>query len=409
MGALSPLFTDLPLAEHGLRWAASEISVAHPLDDGPAVILARDFDRVAERLGPRDGRSWQRLIAPFLEAEGLFADILAPLRIPKHPLAMARLGFYGWHSALRLAKRFDNAAARALLGGCAGHSILPFDKLLTGAVGLVFAISAHKTDWPVAVGGSGAITDALIGYLKTLGVRFETGRRVTARSELPEHRALLLNTDPFQLARIVDGLPVRYLRRLSRYRMGPATFKVDWALDGPIPWTDPICGEASTVHVGGSLEELHASESDAWNGRVCERPYLILCQQSVLDPTRAPAGRHTGYAYCHVPNGCDVDMTEVIEAQVERFAPGFRDRILARHGTGPAAFEAANPSLVGGAITGGAADLWQLFTRPVARLNPYTTPDPRVFLCSHSTPPGGGVHGMCGYWAARAALARALR
>jgi phytoene dehydrogenase-like protein len=262
-------------------------------------------------------------------------------------------------------------------------------------------------DWPVAEGGSRTIGGALASYLTSLGGRIETGVRVESLSALPDSRVVLFDTSPDQLVRIAgDALPARYRRRLERYRYGPGVFKVDWALDGPIPWRDPRCLDASTVHVGGTLAEICASERAMYAGSHHERPFLILCQQSDFDPSRAPEGRRTGYAYCHVPHGSTLDRTEVVEAQVERFAPGFRDRIVARHTMGPAGFHAYNPNYVGGAITGGVADAFQLFTRPVARLDPYSTPNPRLFLCSAATPPGGGVHGMCGYWAARSALRR---
>jgi phytoene dehydrogenase-like protein len=271
----------------------------------------------------------------------------------------------------------------------------------------MFAITGHVVDWPVPRGGSQSIAAALAGYLQHLGGEIRTGQHVSAFAQLPPARAYLFDTDPYQLADIAgDELPGSYRRRLRRYRYGPATFKLDWALDGPIPWRDPRCRQASTVHVGGTLEEIAAAERTVARGRVAERPYLILCQQSEFDTGRAPAGQHTGYAYCHVPAGSDVDVTAYIEAQVERFAPGFRDRILARHVTTPRDFEQHNPNYIGGAITGGSADITQLFTRPVARLDPYATPNPRLFICSASTPPGGGVHGMCGYHAAQSVLRR---
>jgi phytoene dehydrogenase-like protein len=408
MGILSPLFRELPLEAHGLRWIRPPASVAHPMPDGDAVLLYRSLERTRAELG-RDGAAWQRLVAPFLDApHALLADILAPLRVPEHPLAMLRFGLRAAFSANRLARAcFRDERARALFAGLAGHSILPLSHPLTAALGLVFAVTAHAEDWPVAAGGSHAITHALAGVFDGLGGAIETGRRVERLAELPEAKVVLFDTSPDQLARIAgDALPAGYRRRLLRYRYGPGVFKLDWALDGPIPWRDPRCREASTVHVGGRLDEIAASERDMWRGRHPERPYLIVCQQSEFDPTRAPAGRHTGYAYCHVPHASTLDRTEAVEAQMERFAPGFRDRILARHAIGPAWLADYDANFVGGAITGGAADAFQLFTRPVARLDPYSTPNPRLFLCSASTPPGGGVHGMCGYWAARSALRR---
>jgi phytoene dehydrogenase-like protein len=412
MGYLSPFFSTLPLAEHGLEWVRPGASVAHPLDDEPAVILWRSLERTAGGLGA-DGAAYRRLIEPYLEhGEGLMEDLLGPLGgIPNHPLLMARFGLTGLRSARRLAGgRFRERRARALLAGCAAHSILPLERMLTGAVGQLFLITAHLDEWPVVRGGSGGLAAALAGYLESLGGRIETGVRVTSPADLPPARVYLFDTDPRQLARIAGpALPSRYLRRLRRFRYGPGAFKMDWALDGPIPWQDQNCLMASTVHLGGTLEEIAAGEAAVWRGEHPERPYVLLVQQSQFDPSRAPAGKHTGYAYCHVPAGSTVDLTDVVEAQVERFAPGFRDRILARRATFPEDLERRNPNYVGGAITGGAADLRQMFTRPVARLDPYSTPNRRVFICSASTPPGGGVHGMCGYHAARSALKRIER
>jgi phytoene dehydrogenase-like protein len=321
---------------------------------------------------------------------------------------MLRFGLRAVFSANRLARLlFRGERARALFAGCAAHSILPLGQPLTAALGLLFAITAHVEDWPVAKGGSRAIARALASYFESLGGRIETGRRIERLEELPPARAILFDTSPEQLGRIAgDALPSGYRRRLARYRYGPGVFKLDWALDGPIPWTDPACLEASTVHVGGALEEICASERDMYRGRHSGRPFLILCQQSQFDPTRAPEGRHTGYAYCHVPHGSTLDMSDAIEAQVERFAPGFRDRILARHAMDTASLERDNPNYKGGAITGGVADAFQLWSRPVARIDPYTTPNPRLFICSAATPPGGGVHGQCGYWAAQSVLRR---
>ncbi|HXK22345.1 MAG TPA: NAD(P)/FAD-dependent oxidoreductase [Myxococcota bacterium] len=408
MGELSPFFRELPLSAHGLTWLHPQASVAHPLDDGPAVMLHRSLERTGEGLG-RDARAWARLVGPFVaHAHALLADAMAPLRVPSHPLLLLRFGLRAAFSANRLARLcFREERARALLAGCAAHAILPLTQPLTAAMGVLFAVTGHVVDWPVARGGSRAIGRALASYLESLGGRIETGRRVERLRDLPDAKVVLFDTSPDQLARIAgDALPAGYRRRLGRYRYGPGAFKLDWALDGPIPWRDPACREASTVHVGGTLEEICTSERDMYDGHHHDRPFLILCQQSEVDSTRAPAGQHTGYAYCHVPHGSTLDRTDAIERQVERFAPGFRDRILARHGTSPADFERLNPNYVGGAITGGVADLFQLWNRPVTRLDPYSTPNPRFFLCSASTPPGGGVHGMCGYYAARSALKR---
>jgi len=368
----------------------------------------RSLARTGEGLG-RDARAWRRLVGPFVaDPHALLADAMAPLRFPAHPLAFARFGLRAAFSANRLARLwFREERARALLAGCAAHSVLPLTQPLTAAMAVMFAVTAHAIDWPVAEGGTQTITRALVSHLRSLGGALETGRRIARLDELPAARVVLFDTSPDQLARIAgDALPAGYRRRLGRYRYGPGAFKLDWALDGPIPWRDPACREASTVHVGGTLAEICASERDMYRGRHPERPFLILCQQSEVDPTRAPAGKHTGYAYCHVPHGSTVDCSEAIERQVERFAPGFRDRILARHATSPADFERYNPNYRGGAITGGVADVLQLWNRPVTRLDPYATPNPRLFICSAATPPGGGVHGQCGYWAARSALRR---
>jgi phytoene dehydrogenase-like protein len=408
MGVLSPFFRRLPLDAHGLRWIHPPASVAHPLDDQPAVLLRRALDDTAAELD-QDAEAYRTLFAPFLgQPHDLLADLLGPLRLPRHPLLVARFGVRGVLPAtVWLRARFRGARARAALAGCAAHSILPLERPLTAAVGMIFALTAHVTDWPVAAGGSQAITRALASYLQQLGGRIDTGIHVRRLKHIPPARVVVFDTSPSQLADICAPLlPARYVRRLRRYRYGPGTFKLDWALDGPIPWRDPRCLEASTVHVGGTLAEIAAAEAAVWRGEHPQRPFVLVVQQSQFDPGRAPAGKHTGYAYCHVPAASNVDCTAAIEQQIERFAPGFRDRILARHRTLPADFERENPNDVGGAITGGVSDLFQFFTRPVARLDPYATPHPRLFICSASTPPGGGVHGMCGYFAARSARRR---
>jgi phytoene dehydrogenase-like protein len=406
MGILSPFFRSLPLEEHGLRWVKPPVSVAHPLDDGPAVLLRRSLSDTAGGLGV-DGPAYERLLAPFLvDPHGFLSDILGPPRIPRHPLRLLRFAMQALRSAGGLARgRFRGERARALFAGCAAHASLPLDRLTTAAFGLLFCVTGHIEEWPVAEGGSAALARALAGVLASFGGRIETGRMVRSLADVPPSRVLLFDTSPTQLASLAEAvLPARYVRRLRRFRYGPGVFKIDWALDGPIPWNDPAVLRASTVHLGGTLDEVAAAEAAVWRGEHPERPFVLLCQQSLFDPSRAPEGKHTGYAYCHVPAGSTTDRTDAIERQVERFAPAFRQRILARHVMTTADFERYNPSFVGGAITGGVADLGQLFTRPVARWNPYTTPNPRIFLCSSSTPPGGGVHGMCGSFAARAAL-----
>jgi phytoene dehydrogenase-like protein len=410
MGELSPFLSTLPLAEHGLSWVHPEISVAHPLDDGPSVLLERSVDATAAALGV-DRDAYRKLMGGFVRVgRPLMADLLGPLRIPRHPFAMARFGFYGVRSALGLGRGlFVEPRARALLAGCAAHSILPLDKLLTAAVGLIFAFTGHLCDWPVALGGSRAIGAALASYLHSLGGQITTREPIRSLGQLPKARVVLFDLAPRQLIEIAgDRLPAGYLKRLARYRYGPGVFKLDWALSGPIPWKDRSALRASTVHVGGTLEEIADAEAAAFRGEHHPRPFVLVAQQSQFDFTRAPVGHHTGYAYCHVPHGSSVDVSTQIEAQIERFAPGFRDLIMARVAHTPGDFERYNPSFIGGVIAGGCADLTQLFTRPVARLDPYSTPAPGIFLCSAATPPGGGVHGMSGYFAARSA-ARRLR
>jgi len=408
LGILSPYLATLPLAEHGLTWIQPAASVAHPLDGQPAVILRKNLDATAGPLGS-DASAYRRLVGPLLRRpDDLIAEILGPAHLPRHPLLLARFGVPALLPATVLARTwFRGERARALLAGCAAHSILPLTRPVSAAVGLLFLVTGHVETWPIAQGGSAAITNALAGYLRTLGGRIETTRPVHSLSDLPPSRVVLFDTSPDQVATIASPvLPTTYVRRLRRFRYGPGIFKIDWALDGPIPWADPACLDSATVHLGGSLDEIAASEKAVWCGEHPDRPFTIVVQPSLFDASRAPSGKHTGWAYCHVPAGSTLDRTEALERQVERFAPGFRDRILARHVMTTADLEQYNANYVGGAITGGVTDLGQLFTRPVVRANPYATPNPDVFICSASTPPGGGVHGMCGYHAARAALRR---
>ncbi len=406
MGILSPYLKTLPLNDHGLRWIEPAASVAHPLDGQPAVLLKTSLEDTAENLGI-DKQAYIRLLSPFLKnPQGLLSDALAPLGIPDHPILLAKFGILGIRSALSLANsRFRGERAKALFAGCAGHSILPLDRPLTAALGLLFSITGHVKSWPIVQGGSKMIAESLSSYLKTLGVIIKTNVKISSMKQLPKTRAVLFDTNPFQLGEIAkDFLPKSYIRRLNHYRYGPGVFKLDWALDGPIPWADPRCLEASTVHLGGTLSEISFAEAEVWKGKHPEKPYALVVQQSQFDPSRAPKGKHTGYAYCHVPPGSTADLTEVLEKQMERFAPGFRDLVLARHSMNTSNFFAHNPNYIGGAITGGVADLTQAFFRPIARLNPYSTPNPHLYICSASTPPGGGVHGMCGYHAAKTVL-----
>jgi phytoene dehydrogenase-like protein len=403
----SPYLRSLPLADHGWALAHPPAPLAHPLDDGSAVMLQRSVELTGRGLGV-DESAYRRLFTPLVrQADDLFQAVLAPARAPRHPLTLGRFGLNAVRSAAGLAhSRFEGERARALFAGCAAHSLLSLRAPVSAAFGLVLALTAHAVGWPVTRGGSQRLADALASYLRQLGGRIETGRRVKSLDELPADAApVLLDLAPRGVLGLAgDRLPARYSRALKRYRYGPGVFKLDWALDGPIPWTAPEAASAGTLHLGGTLAEIVASEEAVARGEHPERPFVLLVQATVADPTRAPEGKHTGWAYCHVPNGSGLDMTSVIEAQVERFAPGFQDRILARSAMDCAEVERRNPNYVGGDINGGLQNVSQLFTRPVARPVPYSTPLDGVYLCSSSTPPGGGVHGMGGYWAARAAL-----
>ncbi len=407
LGVASPFFRTLPLAQHGLAWIEPPAPLAHPLDDGTAVVLERSIEATATSLG-RDAAAYRRLMEPIVTHWERLADmVLGPLlTLPRHPLILMNFGLRALWPARYLAEIiFRDQRARALFAGMAAHSMLPLEALLTSSFGLMLGTLAHAVGWPLPRGGSQKIVDALACYLRSLGAEIVTGRPVTSINQLPQARAILFDVTPRQLVHIAgERLPSNFRRSLKRYRYGPGVFKVDWALDGPIPWTAPECARVGTVHVGGMLAEIAASERAVWRGEPAERPFVLLAQQSLFDPTRAPQGKHTAWAYCHVPHGSTFDMTARIEAQIERFAPGFRARILARSTKSAGAMEQYNANYIGGDINGGIEDLRQSFTRPTLRLNPYTTPNAQIYICSSSTPPGGGVHGMCGYWAARAAL-----
>lgn len=407
LAAASPCFRELPLADHGLELVHPPTPLAHPLDDGTAVMLERSADETGDGLGS-DAQAYRKLVAPLVERSELLEPfLLGRWPIPRHPLAAARFAALGLRSAVGLASRFQGERARALLAGLAAHSMQNLRRPPTAAFGLVLALLGHRHGWPVVRGGSQKLADALASYLRSLGGEIETGRRVDSLDELPSSGLTMLDLTPRQLLRIAGHrLPGRYARALHRYRYGPGVFKVDWALDGPVPWTAEECLRAGTVHLGGTLEEIAASEEAVWRGEAPKRPYVLSAQQSLFDDTRAPDGEQTLWAYCHVPHGSRVDMTARIEAQVERFAPGFRERILELSVRGPAELERENENYVGGDINGGMQDLRQLYTRPAIRLNPYSTPVDGLYICSSSTPPGGGVHGMCGYYAARSALAK---
>lgn len=403
MAALSPFFRRLNLE---LDWIFPPAAVAHPMPDGSASVLFPDLHRTAAALG-KDGNAWQSLFQPFVQnVDQIFSEILKPLGIPRHPLLMAKFGLNAVRSARSLALgTFSQPHARALFAGCAAHSLLSLDDPGSASFGLVLALAGLTAGWPLVKGGSQQIANALASRLQKHGGEIQTGLRVRSMADLPDARAYLFDVTPRQLLQITaELLPENYRQKLGAYRYGPGVFKIDWALNGAIPWKSSECRLAATVHVGGSMEDVARAENEVAGGQHPERPFVLLGQQSLFDDTRAPEGKHTGWAYCHVPNGSDVDMTEQIETQVESFAPGFRERILARHTFNSLQLEDHNANLVGGDISGGANNLKQILARPVIKRNPYSTPNPKIFLCSSSTSPGAGVHGMCGYNAARSVL-----
>jgi phytoene dehydrogenase-like protein len=402
----SPAFHDVDLFAHGVRLLTPPLAFAHPLGGTRAVAVGADVADVARSLG-RDGRTYDRLLAPLVrDLDKILPAFLGPMRdVPPHPLAAAGFAVRGLPSARHLAGRFRTEEGRALVAGTAAHSMLPLTAPLSGVFPRLFTALAHRYGWPVVEGGSAAVVEALVTELAALGGRVETGRLVKRLDDLPPARAMILDVTPRQLLQMAgDAMPSGYGRALARYRYGPGVCKVDWALAGPVPWSADSCGRTATVHVGGTFEEIARSEADVNAGRHPEHPYCLVTQPCVVDPTRAPEGRHTLWAYCHVPNGSPVDMTERMEAQIERFAPGFRDLVLARATRTAVDAEEHNPSYVGGDINAGAATLRQMVFRPTARWNPYRTALRAVYLCSAATPPGGGVHGMCGLGAARAVL-----
>jgi phytoene dehydrogenase-like protein len=406
LGMGSPALRALPLDDHGVRWVQPDAPLAHPLPSG-AALLHRSVDETAAGLGP-DGPAWQRLMAPF-ERGGLplVDGLLSPFAVPRHPVAMARFGLTGLRGATAVARRFRGDSAAALFSGLAAHSILPLDRPLTTAFGVTLGALGHLVGWPFPAGGSQAITDALVAILAAHSGEVVCDHRVDTLDTLPPSRVVLADVTPRQLVTIAgDRLPRRYRRRLERFRYGPGVFKVDYALSAPVPWTDPAVARAATVHVAGTMAEVAAAEAAVASGEHPDRPFVLVAQPSLFDPTRAPPGHHTLWTYCHVPAGSTVDMTERIEAQIERFAPGFRDVVIARHVMGPAAIEAHNANYHGGDITAGVSDWRQYAARPVLSLRPWKTPVDGLYLCSASTPPGAGVHGMCGLHAARLALKR---
>jgi phytoene dehydrogenase-like protein len=405
MGLCSPFFSTLPLEKHGLEWVFPPVALAHPFDDGTAALLHHSLDETVAGFGS-DGAAYRRLIGDLVPRwRELFADVFTPLgKIPHHPFLMARFGLNAIRSGRGLARSaFRTEKARGLFAGLAAHSLLPLEELSSAAIALVLTIAAHARGWPFARGGSQQLTAALVSYLKSLGGHLVTGHNIESLDQLPPARAVLLDITPRQFLKIAgDRLEGSYRRKLERYQYGMASYKLDWALSRPVPWRARECRLAGTIHLGGTLDEICDSERLAGRGQASEHPFVLFAQASRFDPSRAPEGKQTAWGYCHVPNGYAGDMTAAIENQVERFAPGFRDSILARSVMGPAALERQNSNIVNGDIGGGALNLGQLFLRPAASL--YRTPLSKVFLCSSSTPPGPGVHGMCGYWAAETAL-----
>lgn len=409
LAASSPFFSRLPLSQYGLEFIYPPFSLAHPFDDGSVVTLDRSVEETSRRLGP-DAQAYHRLFFPLVEGWAQLAnDLLGPPRIPRHPFKVARFGWQAIRSAKSLAdSRFEQDKTRAVFAGLAAHSFLSLEQLGSAAFGLVLGTLAHSIGWPIARGGSQAISNALAHYFRDLGGEIVTSRSVESLTDLPPAKVVLCDLTPRQLVRIArDSLPAGFLKKLGRYRYGPGVFKIDWALSDPVPWKANDCLKSATVHLGGSFAEIISSEQMVSAGKPAEHPFVILAQPSLFDPSRAPRGQHTLWAYCHVPNGSTVDMTERIEKQIERFAPGFRDCILARSVMSPAKLEQHNSNLVGGDINGGLQGIPQIFTRPTWRL--YATPNENLYLCSSSTPPGGGVHGQCGYHAARRVLKTSLR
>lgn len=405
MAAGSPFFKTLPLADFGLEYIQPPVAAAHPFDGGTAAALYSSAEQTAAKLG-LDEKTYLRLIKPLVrDWPGLAPDVLGPLHIPKHPFNMARFGLDALPSALQSAKKFRTKEARGLWAGMAAHSIQPLSNLATSAIGLVLMANAHLGGWPIPKGGSAKIADTLAAYFVSLGGKIETDFEVKSLQQLPLSKTVLFDITPKQLLKIAGHrFSNLYKWQLEKYRYGMGVFKVDWALDGPIPFTAEECRQAGTVHLGNTLEEIADGEKQTSRGKQAEKPFVLLAQQSLFDSSRAPEGKHTAWAYCHVPNGSKTDMTGIIERQVERFAPGFRNRILAKNTMDTAQIETYNANYIGGDINGGILDIRQLFTRPALRWSPYKTSVKGIYICSSSTPPGGGVHGMCGYYAAKRAL-----
>lgn len=411
LGIASPFFKDLPLHEHGLKWIHPLVPLAHPFKDGTSAILDRSVDATSQML-EQDGAAYKKLMQTFVSDWDLLAqDVLAPLHFPHHPIALARFGFYGIRSAQTLATQmFKGSKARALFAGLAAHSTLPLDKYVTASFGLILGILGHAAGWPMPSGGTQNLANALASYFRSLGGEILTNAMIDNLDALPPSRAILLDVTPKQLLQIAEKrLPSSYCKKLENYRYGPGVFKMDWALKEPIPWKAPECARAGTLHLGGTLEEIAASEQFVWEGKIPQNPFVLVAQPTLFDSSRAPPGKHVAWAYCHVPNGSVSDISDLIEMQIERFAPGFKDCIIKSSYRTAINLEQYNPNCVGGDIGGGVADIYQLFTRPIAKLDPYSTPHKGLYICSSSTPPGGGVHGMCGYHAAQSALKTIFR
>ena len=407
MAVATPFFRSLPLAQHGLRWIEPPACMAHPFDDGPPAMLRTSIDATGATLGA-DALAYDRLVRPFVEQwEALSSDALAPVHIPRHPLLLGRFGLSALRSARSLAeRRFRGEKGRGLFAGIAAHSIMPLTHTATASIGLVLGIVAHRTGWPIPAGGSQRIADALASYLRALGGEIETDAPVTSLRDIPSAKSILLDVSPRGAVAIAgDRFSTSYRRALENFKPGSGACKVDWALSAPVPWRDRACADAGTIHLGNTLGEIAESEDAPFHGRHAEKPFVLAAQPSLFDPTRAPAGRHTLWGYCHVPTGSDVDMSDRIERQIERFAPGFRDCILERRVTRASEMHVDDANLWGGDIGGGENSLRQLFFRPALRRVPYATSVKGLYLCSASTPPGAGVHGLCGMFAARAALA----
>jgi len=407
LGVASPFFQSLPLKDFGLEWIYPPVALAHPLDDGRVAILTSSLEESAASLGV-DERAYQRMMAPLIDFyDAILDDILGPLPFPpKHLIPLTRFGLLALRSARQLAENhFQDEPAKALIAGLAGHGMLPLEEITTASIALVLGMSAHSVGWPIPKGGSQAISNAMAAYLKSLGGEIVTNQPVESSMDLPDSRVVLLDLTPRQVVQIYGKqLPPQYRQKLQAYRYGPGVCKVDYALNGTIPWKIPECERAGTVHLGGILDEISTSEIAVWKKQYSENPLVLLAQPSLFDGSRAPTSQHTAWAYCHVPHGSTQDVSERITDQIERFAPGFRDRILAKHVYNASEMQSYNPNYVGGDINGGVQDWRQLFTRPVARWSPYTTPVKGLFICSSATPPGGGVHGMCGFHAAQSVL-----